>query len=169
MNHAGEFVRTQPYRLLLCGVLIAAGCADGAQDSADEDTRPSAIGAAAEGAVGHAGQGGDEPAAPSFDAVYATLSASCGGGRAGCHVEGAAADLAMPDRDAAYAALVGVASGKCEGQMRVAPGDADGSVLVQALEGTAECVQFMPLGRDPLAASAIAEVRAWIDAGASAD
>jgi hypothetical protein len=80
-----------------------------------------------------------------------------------------AASLAMPDPHAAFAALVGVDSGKCMGELRVAPGDADGSVLVQALEGTATCVQPMPLGRDPLAADAIGMVRAWIDAGAHED
>jgi hypothetical protein len=37
------------------------------------------------------------------------------------------------------------------------------------LEGGAECVKPMPLGRDALPAAQIAIVRAWIDAGAVND
>ena len=58
----------------------------------------------------------------------------------------------MHDARSAYDHLVGVASGKCAGEKRVVSGDADASVLVQALEGSASCVKPMPLGRDPLSA-----------------
>ena len=94
---------------------------------------------------------------------------SCGGGKSGCHVTGSAASLEMHDARSAYDHLVGVASGKCAGEKRVVSGDADASVLVQALEGSASCVKQMPLGRDPLSASELAMIRAWIDAGAAYD
>jgi hypothetical protein len=55
------------------------------------------------------------------------------------------------------------------GEKRVVSDDADASVLVQALEGSATCVQPMPLGGDPLSASEIATIRAWIEAGAEYD
>lgn len=102
----------------------------------------------------------------SFADVYAIFAMRCGGGMSGCHVMGMAAGLLMPDARAAYDHLVGIASMKCAGEKRVVSGDADGSVLVQALEGSASCVKAMPLGRDPLSASEMAMVRAWIDDGA---
>jgi hypothetical protein len=104
-----------------------------------------------------------------FPEVYALLEMRCGGGKSGCHLTGASAGLAMPDAHAAFAQLVSVASTKCAGEMRVVPGDADSSVLVQALEGRATCVKAMPLGRDALSASEIAMIRAWIDDGAAED
>ena len=87
----------------------------------------------------------------------------------GCHITGMSATLAMPDRDRAHAALVGVMSTRCPGEPIVLAGDADASVLVVVLEGGAECVKAMPLGRDALPAAEIAVVRAWIDAGAAND
>ena len=173
--------------LIVCRALLTAGCA---AEQNDPETLPGTIGAAAQNAAGRgveedegtseegtAGDGesetgvggGDATAEPSFGEVYEILAASCGGGRNGCHVTGMAAGLAMPDATAAHAALVGAASAKCAGELLVAPGDADQSVLVTVLEGGSDCVNAMPLGRDPLSEEDIATIRGWIDAGANAD
>jgi hypothetical protein len=72
----------------------------------------------------------------------------------------------MPDEAAAYDALVGTPSRKCDSELLVAPGDAEQSLLLTVLQGGADCVKAMPLGRDPLAEEAIETIRMWIDAGA---
>jgi hypothetical protein len=172
---------------LIACELVITGCATG--DADGEDTLPS-TGAAARGAAdggvegdessgeeGSAGDGdseegmggGDAAADPSFGDVYAILAASCGGGNNGCHITGMAAELAMPDEAAAHGALVGAPSRKCAGELLVAPGDAEQSLLVTVLQGGADCVKAMPLGRDPLDDAAIETIRRWIDAGAEED
>lgn len=118
--------------------------------------------------AGNTDAGNTKPST-SFADVYAILTEGCGGGRSGCHVGGSPGNLALPDVKTAYDALVGVASMKCPEQIRVIPGDAAGSLLVQALEGTATCVAQMPKGRAPLSPDQIATVRSWIDAGATPD
>ena len=65
----------------------------------------------------------------------------------------------------AYDNLVGVASEECDNETRVVAGDADESLLVQAVEGTA-CIDRMPDNRDPLTAQEIMTIRAWITGGA---
>jgi hypothetical protein len=127
------------------------------------------LGCAVESAPGDSKVVSEAMAAPEFGEVYDVLQQSCGGGMSGCHITGTAAGLAMPDEGAAHASLVNVASPKCEGAMRVAPGDADASVLVQVLEGTSACVKPMPLGRDALSQDAIDLIREWIDSGAEVD
>lgn len=176
--------------VIACRVVLVAGCT---AEQNDPYMTPATIGAAAQGEAGSGGveededegsseegsvgdgeseEGmgdGDAPADPSFGEVYDILAASCGGGQSGCHIDGMSAELAMPDAAAAHAALVDVASKKCAGELLVTPGHADQSVLVTVLEGGAECVKAMPLGRDPLSAENIATIRAWIDAGAKND
>jgi hypothetical protein len=110
--------------------------------------------------------GGASPAPPAFSEVYAVMERSCGGGMSGCHITGMSAGLKMPDATAALASLVNVASSKCPGELRVVPGDAEGSLLVQVLEGSTACVKPMPLGRDTLSADDLELVRTWIDDGA---
>jgi hypothetical protein len=142
-----------------------------ARDEEPSDTvRSPATSEDSAGMAGAPAEGdGHSAASASFADVYAVFEMHCGGGKAGCHVTGAAAGLEMPDPRAAYDHLVGVASAKCAGEERVVGGDADASVLVQALEGSSSCVKAMPLGRDPLSASELAMIRAWIDAGAEFD
>lgn len=84
---------------------------------------------------------------------------SChGGGSGGLHLNGTAAD---------HDALVDAPSTGKSGATLVVPGDADASYLVQKLEGAADIVgDPMPAGADALDPALIAEVRAWIDAGA---
>ena len=151
-------------RALAMSALFA--CADG---STGEATNQMA-------AIGEDDGGGADTASDAasheavrFGEVYAIIAAKCGGGQSGCHVTGKAADLLLPDEAAAHAALVDIESRKCAGELLVASGDADASVLVHALEGSSSCVKPMPLGRDLLPAAEIALIRAWIDDGAPPD
>jgi hypothetical protein len=120
------------------------------------------MGGGASGGGGTGGNGGD---GASFGEVYAIVAAKCGG-PSGCHVMGASGGLAMPNAATAYDNLVDVASEECSGETRVVPGDADGSLLIQAIEGEA-CVEQMPRGRAPLSAAEIATFREWIESGAA--
>ncbi len=106
--------------------------------------------------------GGDDDA--TFTDVFSIIEAKCGGGDFGCHVMGSSGELEMHDQASAYTNLVGVDSSECNGT-RVVAGDADASLIIKALEGTA-CVDQMPRGRDPLSEDEIATIRSWIEAGA---
>ncbi|MCA9770890.1 MAG: PQQ-dependent sugar dehydrogenase, partial [Myxococcales bacterium] len=70
--------------------------------------------------------------------------------------------------DESYAALVGAASAEIPSLQRVAPGDPDGSYLVEKLEGAAGISgAVMPPGSWPgLDAASLAAVREWIALGA---
>ena len=69
--------------------------------------------------------------------------------------------------DRAYAALVNVRSSDKAGAVRVVPGDAANSYLVQKLRGSAGIVgQRMPLSGPFLTAGQIAIIEQWIAAGA---
>ena len=116
------------------------------------------------------GSGGGEPDAgggdsATFTDVYSIIEMRCGGGAFGCHVMGSSGMLDMQTKMNAFMNLVGVESQECDGETRVIAGDADNSLLIKALEGTA-CVDRMPDGRDPLSEDEIATIRAWIDDGA---
>lgn len=175
--------------LIACRIVLAAGCGAGEPED-DSGALPATMAGAAHGAAGegvHGDEDSDEEGAsgdgdseeamggehaaaePTFGEVYGILAATCGGGQSGCHVGGMSAELALPDADAAYAALVGVASRRCDGELLVAPGDPDQSLLVTVLEGDTECVKAMPLNRDPLSAADVETIRDWIAAGALAD
>ena len=136
------------------GLLASLACAQAAACAvSSDDEAMTATGAAME-------------EGPRFGDVYGVLAEGCGGGMSGCHITGGAAGLAMPDEGAARASLVNVASPKCDGELRVVPGDADASLLMWVLEGTSSCVKPMPLGRTPLDDDAIDLIRTWIDSGA---
>ena len=81
---------------------------------------------------------------------------------------GSSGNLRMPDKATAFMNLVGVDSSKCPGEKRVIASDADGSLLIKAVEGTA-CIDRMPDDRDPLADDEIMKMRDWISAGAMND
>lgn len=115
--------------------------------------------------AGSGGQGGSGGSGTTFAAVYTIISAKCGGA-AGCHINGTSGGLAMPNAATAYDNLVGVNSQECSGEVRVVAGDADASVIVQAVEGEA-CVERMPRGRAALTANEITTIRTWIDGGAA--
>jgi len=83
-----------------------------------------------------------------------------------CHI-GAQAPLGLRlDAANSYGLLVGVASSEQPALARVAPGDPDGSYLIQKIEGTAAVGGRMPLDRTPLPAATIAAIRQWITDGA---
>ena len=66
-------------------------------------------------------------------------------------------------------ALIDAPSTAVDGAVLVVPGDADGSYLVWKLEGADGIIgDEMPPGGS-LPAETLADVRAWIDAGAAAD
>ena len=73
----------------------------------------------------------------------------------------------LSSADASFQNLVGVASIEVPTIPRVAPGDPDGSYLVQKLEGTASVGGQMPLGGTPLDQAVIDNVRTWILNGAA--
>jgi hypothetical protein len=104
--------------------------------------------------------------APSFTQVFGILSARC----SPCHTEENDGDLSFASASEAHDNLVDQAAEgpACEGdgRVRVIPGDAAGSLLVQKLEGTQDCGARMPRNRDPLDAASIATIKAWIEAGA---
>jgi hypothetical protein len=117
------------------------------------------------------------PIDPTWTAIYDAIIVA--GGCVGCHGPGPASfiepsQLDLSDKDAAYAAMVGVAAmgDDCAGggDPRVVPGDANGSLLIHKLEnqladGSDICGDSMPLGV-LLPPSQIAVVRQWIDDGA---
>jgi hypothetical protein len=88
----------------------------------------------------------------------------------GCHSGGGAslpASMNLSNAAASYAALVGVASTEQATLQRVNAGHADASYLVRKLEGGPDITgSRMPLGGAPLDPALIANLRAWIDAGA---
>jgi methionine-rich copper-binding protein CopC len=88
----------------------------------------------------------------------------------GCHTGPAGPDLPsgqdLSSAEATYANLVEVPSLEVPDLLRVNPGNADASYLVQKLEGTADVGERMPLNGDPLPAETIAAIREWIGAGA---
>jgi hypothetical protein len=92
----------------------------------------------------------------------------CGGGDFGCHAMGTSGGLNMQSKMMAFQELVGVDAeeDECNDEVRVIAGDADNSLIIKALEGTAECIEQMPDGRDPLPEEEIATIREWIGAGA---
>jgi hypothetical protein len=114
---------------------------------------------------------GDEPE-ESFSALYDDVFVPHG--CPGCHDAHAPGGLDMTSAARAYEQLVDVPAhgSKCapEGLVRVLPGDADQSLLVQKLQGhDAEqkpvCGKPMPQTTS-LPAAEITRVRAWIDQGA---
>ena len=85
---------------------------------------------------------------------------------AGCHIDGGIAPFMRLDAANAFADMVNVPASQGGSSLRVTPGDADDSALVQRLEGT--LTPAMPLGGSLLPAEQIEAVRAWIDGGAFA-
>ncbi len=88
----------------------------------------------------------------------------------GCHTGGGSvlpSSMNLSNAAASYAALVGIASTEQPDVQRVNPGNPDASYVVRKLEGTPGITgDRMPLGGAPLSAALIADVRAWITAGA---
>ena len=139
--------------LLFAGVLAACGSdldVDGDHVDASVDPDPLAV---------------DEPPQPgSFDEIHRTIIAPrCSGQPGLCHNGQFEPNLSTPGN--AYAYLVGRPSLEKPASLRVKPGDAATSVLIDKLRGR-DVATRMPLGADPLADAEIAAVEAWIEAGA---
>jgi hypothetical protein len=90
---------------------------------------------------------------------------------AGCHEgpigPGLPAGQDLSSVGSSFASLVNVAAVQEPSLLRVNPGNADNSYLIQKLEGTAATGSQMPLGGNPLSQASIDAIRAWINAGAS--
>jgi hypothetical protein len=88
----------------------------------------------------------------------------------GCHTGGGSSlpsSMNLSNAAATFAAIVGVASTEQASVLRVSAGNPDASYLVRKIEGAAGITGGrMPLGGAPLDPTLIANVRAWITAGA---
>lgn len=138
---------------VLCAVAaLLAGCGGGSGDGLDSNGRP----------IGE----GDDPSGPmtaSFSSIQShVFTPMC----TACHSGSAAPRGLRLDATNSYAMLVNVPSGGVPSLMRVKPGEADNSYLVQKLEGHAAVGARMPLGGPYLDASAMALIRQWINNGA---
>lgn len=132
----------------LCMMCALAACA-GNGDGLDENGRPA----------------GEDSGTlqPTFQSIQALVfTPVC----TGCHA-GAAAPLGLRlEEGASYALLVNAPSVEVPSLMRVQPGNADASYLIQKLEGTAAVGARMPLNAPPLPQSTIDVIRQWITDGA---
>jgi len=116
------------------------------------------------------------PGLPTWSAVYRDVlqAPGCSSGPA-CHSSALAGQLKLSTQAEAYAALVSVkamgasssgVSCSATDRLRVAPGDADASLLVQKLTAAAPvCGQHMPPG-GMLRPEQIEQLRMWIADGA---
>jgi hypothetical protein len=136
----------------LCVFAALAGCA-GSGDGLDANGRPLGEGTDGGGAL-----------SPDFASIQShVFTAIC----AQCHVGANAPQGLRLDAANSYGSLVGVASSEQPGILRVKPGDAAGSYLIQKLEGRAATGARMPLGQPALPDATILVIRQWIDSGAS--
>jgi hypothetical protein len=142
-------------RWIIAAALLA-GCgedldADGDHVDATVDPDPLAV---------------DRPPAPgSLDELHRTIIAPrCSGQPGLCHNGQFEPNLSTPANTYAY--LVNRPALERPTFLRVKPGDAASSVLVDKLRGRAGVATRMPLGADPLAEAEIAAIEAWIAGGA---
>lgn len=144
----------------------ANGGSGGTRAQAGASGAAAGSGGLAGGAAGAGGSAGStsQPAAVSFSDIYTgILATGCS-----CH-NGGAGGLDLATRAIAYTNLVGVVSSNCPSEKRVAPGSANASVLYHSLAHTAlgSCaVPSMPRGAAALTQAQLAEIAAWINAGA---
>jgi hypothetical protein len=105
---------------------------------------------------------------PNFSEIQANIFVpNCA--TTGCHLgAGAPQGLRLDDANS-YGMLVGVPSSQSGSRLRVAPGDAGNSYLVQKLEGTASVGAQMPLNAPPIEQASIDVIRQWITDGAIDD
>lgn len=142
-------MRLSPLPLLSLSLLLACG------DKEPEDTSA--------GTDDTSSSSGEEDV--TFAGVQQTLSQSCA--FSSCHGAGAGG-LTLGD-GGEHAALVGVESTVLAGAILVVPGDASQSYLIQKLEGAAGILGDPMPPSGALDAAIIADIRAWIDAGATED
>jgi len=101
---------------------------------------------------------------PSFSAdIQPIFTANCA--LAGCHDASASQQLNLSAGNA-YVNLVNVDAGEVPARKRVLPGNSAASYLVIKIEGNQTVGGRMPLGRSPLSAVQIQNIKNWIDRGA---
>jgi glucose dehydrogenase len=161
-------------------LLIPVGINTGMLLAMSLDATGSSSGAGgAGGSSGAAGSGSAGSGEATFTGVFRDVLQRPGcSGSPTCHASAVAGQLVMTSAAETYAALVGVkamgsGSGATDcstsGLMRVAPGDPDGSLLVQKLESASPpCGSHMPPG-STLASALIQQLRTWIASGAKND
>ena len=105
------------------------------------------------------------PPAIDFTATVYPIIAAAGCGNTNCHGgSDPAQGMNLSNPASAQAALVGVPANECDNRLRVAPGSADDSYLINKLTGVGLCAgERMPRGGAPLSAAQIETFRAWIN------
>jgi hypothetical protein len=107
--------------------------------------------------------GGQLPLSADFDAIQANVfTPIC----SVCHTGATAPQGLRLDAAHSYNLLVNIASTEVPSILRVKPGDATNSYIVQKLEGHAAVGAQMPFGEPPLPASTIAFIVQWVTDGA---
>ena len=147
------------------GAADASSSMDAGGDASVADAGASDAGSSSD--AGNDAGNVDAGGAVTFTRVYALFQTPC----IGCHGATARGGLNMSNKNGAHMELT--SPGNAEGascasgnRKRVVPGMPDASLLIKKLEGTQDCGERMPEGRAALTAAQIAEVRAWITAGA---
>jgi hypothetical protein len=110
---------------------------------------------------------GSDPT-PTFARIYDEILVPAGCTNGYCHGAGAGY-LMLSDAETSYASLVSARAfnGACEVELRVAPNDAEASLLWRKIApGIAVCEEKMPYGTEGLTADQAELVRRWIEAGA---
>jgi len=100
---------------------------------------------------------------PSFSSDIVPIFSSAGCTSGGCHGSPIQAELNLASSP--RASMVNVPSSQVSGEIRVIPGNANGSYLVKKLEGRASFGERMPLGGQ-LDAVSLANIKNWINQGA---
>jgi hypothetical protein len=129
-----------------------SACGGGSGEGLDENGRP----------VSPSGGTGLAPTLASIQAGVFTPSCAI----AGCHGGGTVQQGLRLDPGFSAASLINVASTQDASLIRVIPGNPDGSLLVQKLEGTQTVGIRMPAFSPPLPQATIDVIRQWIRNGA---
>jgi hypothetical protein len=147
--------------LTACLTSASLACGGGSADTGSIDTGSDSQTAETQSGDGDGDGDGEQACTPELEVLRTQIFApSCA--LAACHTTADAAgglDLELADLEPA---LVGAASGTCDGWIRVVPGAPDESLLYNKLAGPAACGSVMPPAA-PLPAGQIACVRTWIE------
>lgn len=140
-------------RLVLCLVLVACGNDSRSDVGPDAAVEPDPL------------QVDDVPAPGSLDDLHERIIAKrCSGQPGLCHNGQFEPNLSTPALTYAY--LVNRPAIEKSDRLRVKPGSAADSLFIDKLRNRNGVATQMPLGAEPLDESEIAELEAWIDAGA---
>jgi hypothetical protein len=140
-------------RLVLCLALVACGNDTRTETGPDAAVEPDPL------------QIDDVPAPGSLDDLHERIIAKrCSGQPGLCHNGQFEPNLSTPALTYAY--LVNRPAIEKSDRLRVKPGSAAESLFIDKLRNRNGVATQMPLGAEPLEESEIAELEAWIDAGA---